>query len=93
MEMLAMATLINKGYNPKNRGTWYLASAIAYTAKTGRPLMMMTKELYPEVAKQYGTTGNAVERGIRVVVHQVEPGTTNAEVVRRMALEHMAHAD
>jgi hypothetical protein len=92
MEMLAMATLINKGYNPKLAGTWYLASAIAHTARTGRP-MMITKEVYPEVAKQYGTTANAVERGIRRANQDVSPEQTNSEVIHRIALEQMAHAD
>ena len=92
MEMLAMATLINKGYNPKRVGTWYLAAAIAHTARTGRPLMM-TKEVYPEVAKQYNTSIVAVERGIRTAIRDVTPEQSNSEVVRRIALEQMAHED
>lgn len=92
MNMITMAALISKGYNPKRVGTWYLAAAIEHTARTGRP-MAMTKEIYPEVAKEYGTTSVAVERGIRSVIRDAEPMQTNSEVVRRMAAERMAHED
>lgn len=88
MKMLAMATLINKGYDPKRLGTWYLAEAIAQTAQTGRPLMM-TKEVYPAIAKEYQTTATAVERAMRGVVREVEPGKTAGEAVVGYAVERM----
>ena len=92
MNMITMAALISRGYNPKHVGTWYLASAIEHTARTRRP-MAMTKELYPQVAKEHGTTAVAVERGMRTAIRNAEPGHTNAEVVRRMAAEWAAHED
>lgn len=86
MKTLALVTLINKGYDPKHLGTWYLAEAIAQTAAARRPLML-TKEVYPQIAKEYDTTASAVEKAMRSVVKRAEPGATAAEVVRGDALE------
>lgn len=49
--------------------TGFFHTAYAVSLCTARPdrLLLVTKWLYPEVAKQYGTNWKAVERNIRTV--------------------------
>lgn len=49
--------------------TGFFHTAYAVSLCVGRPdrLLLVTKWLYPEVAKQYGTNWKAVERNIRTV--------------------------
>lgn len=77
--------LRRRGYSPKMCGTWHLLRAIEITREAGRPLMM-TKEVYPAIARYAQTTPAAVERSIRGSIARAEPGRTNAEVVRDVAL-------
>lgn len=86
MRTLALVTLINKGYDPKRLGTWYLADAIASTAAARRPLAL-TKEIFPKVAKEYDTTAAAVERAVRTVIKDFEPGETAGDIIRGYAVE------
>lgn len=46
-------------------GFSYLASAVLMVSQDSSRLLLITKRLYPEVAKEYGTNWKAVERGIR----------------------------
>lgn len=62
------------GFQARHQGTTYLLSAMElYT-----PGMQLTKELYPQVARMYGTSPAAVERGIRVAIaYAAATGTGN----------------
>ena len=53
--------MLSFGFRERYRGTDYLRRAVV----EWRPGMGMTKELYPRIAKQCGTTPGAVERGMR----------------------------
>lgn len=48
-------------------GFFYTACAVALCVEQPDRLLLVTKWLYPEVAKQYGTNWKAVERNIRTV--------------------------
>ncbi|MCI8293899.1 MAG: sporulation protein [Hespellia sp.] len=48
-------------------GFFHTAYAVLLCAEQPEQSLMMTKWLYPEVAKQYGTNWKAVERNIRRV--------------------------
>ena len=51
------------------KGYQYLRSAILMAVADMDILNSITKQLYPEIAKQYGTTSSRVERAIR---HAIE---------------------
>lgn len=84
--------LKRRGYSSRMSGTWHLLKAVEMTRQSGRPLMM-TKELYPAIARSMGTTPAAVERSIRHSISHAEPGRTNAEVIRDVAMGMYSHED
>lgn len=51
------------------RGYLYLKSAILYVVTNSAPFYLLTKEIYPFVAKKYGSTASCVERDIRYVIN------------------------
>ncbi|MBQ6890596.1 MAG: hypothetical protein IJN53_06250 [Oscillospiraceae bacterium] len=84
--------LMRRGYSTKVSGTWYLKTAAEMTRDAGRPLML-TKEVYPAIARLMKTTPTAVERSMRTSIGKAEPGRTNTEVVRELALGMIHHED
>ena len=56
------------GVTANYKGFPYTAYAVALCAEHPELLLMVTKDLYPRVARQYRTTWQAVERDIRTVV-------------------------
>lgn len=54
-------TLLALGHDDYNRGTAYIRDAV----KMYRPGMMMTKELYPGIARLHESTPARVERSMR----------------------------
>lgn len=60
-------------------GAYYLRAAVLLW----RPGMSVTKELYPAVAKEFGTTAPRVERAIR---HAIETGWDRAAEYDRAAI-------
>ena len=63
------STLQKIGMTCNLKGYRYVRTAIAMVFEDVRLLGVITKELYPSIAIQYGTTGSRVERAIR---HAVE---------------------
>ena len=61
--------LLELGHDDFNRGTAYLREAV----KQYTPGMMMTKELYPAIAKAHGSTPSRIERCMR---HAIEKAWT-----------------
>lgn len=59
--------LYRLGVTANYTGFFHTAYAISLCAKQPDRLIMVTKWLYPEVAKQYNTNWKAVERNIRTV--------------------------
>lgn len=55
------------GVTANYKGFSYTAYAAALCAERPDLLLLVTKSLYPKVAKQYGTNWRAVERNIRTV--------------------------
>lgn len=56
------------GVTGNYKGCRYTAYAVALCAEEPDLLLLVTKNLYPEVARQYSTTWQAVERDIRTVI-------------------------
>ena len=59
--------LFRLGITPNYAGFEQAASAVQLCIEQPRRLELVTKWLYPDVAKECGTTGAAVERNIRTV--------------------------
>lgn len=53
------------GFSGKLRGFRYLTTAIAQTAIEPDRIFLITKSLYPDIARQYETTASKVERTMR----------------------------
>lgn len=53
------------GLTANYRGYFYVSYGIMLCAKEQERLLLVTKRLYPEVEKRYGTNWKAVERSIR----------------------------
>lgn len=59
--------LYRLGATANYTGFSYLVRALQLCAEEPERLLLVTKWLYPDVAKQYGTNWKAVERDIRTV--------------------------
>lgn len=56
------------GITANHRGYFYAAYAVYLVEKQPERLLLVTKWLYPDVARKYGTTWQCVERNIRTVI-------------------------
>lgn len=65
LDLLIGRLFIGIGISPNIRGFNFLRCAIKLTIKNPRLIDSMTKALYPEIAKDFDTTGSKVERAIR----------------------------
>ena len=65
--------LFDLGISPHLKGFRYLRYAIEIAIEDFDSVDMITKILYPEVAKVYKTTAGAVERAIRTAISSTEP--------------------
>ena len=65
--------LFDLGISPHLKGFRYLRRAIEIAIEDFDSVDMITKILYPEVAKVYKTTAGAVERAIRTAISSTEP--------------------
>ena len=63
------------GITPNYRGYDYIVLAIELVFENPARLQHVTKELYPEVAKQYHTDWRAVEHSIRIAILRSWEGT------------------
>ena len=68
MEKIIHNLLNQFGITANYRGFFYISYAVLLALREPERLTYVTKMLYPEVAKYYGTTWSSVERGIRTVV-------------------------
>lgn len=77
-------TLYRLGITAKYRGFFHASYAVSLVVRQPERLLMVTKWLYPEVAKQYRTNWGCVERNIRTIA---ELAWRN----NRAYLEELAH--
>jgi two-component system response regulator (stage 0 sporulation protein A) len=71
------------GITPNYIGFHQALSAVELIRQNPDVLFLVTKQLYPSVAKEYGTTWKAVERNIRSVVSMA--WERNPALVRELA--------
>ena len=62
-------TLYRLGITAKYRGFFHASYAVGLAVKQPERLLMVTKWLYPEVAKHFETSWSCVERNIRTVTN------------------------
>ena len=65
LETRVTAVLHNMGVPAHIKGYHYLREAIILSIKDSEMINSVTKLLYPDIAKEYKTTGQKVERAIR----------------------------
>lgn len=64
----AYSLLHRLGIAENYKGFWYTAYAAVLTAIDQDRLLLVTKRLYPDVARHLGTSWHAVERDLRTVI-------------------------
>lgn len=64
MDKLIISLLCHLGLSSKYKGFFCLAAAIEIAMRDPESLTMITKSLYPQVAKQQNTNWKTVERNI-----------------------------
>lgn len=86
--------LYRLGVTANYTGFFHTACAVALCAEQPERLLLVTKWLYPEVAKQYGTNWKAVERSIRTVGKYIwrENRTLLEQLARRPLAEKPRNA-
>ena len=82
-EVRCSETLLFLGVPASLKGFNYLKTAMQYVYEEPDYIESITKRLYPEVARKYGTTASRVERAIR---HAIERAYDNADIED---LQHM----
>ena len=79
----AFALLSRLGITANYEGFFHAAYSVALARQQPERLLLVTKWLYPEVAKKYGTTWQCVERNIRTIVALA--WTRNPEYLQQLA--------
>lgn len=69
LESRVTSMLHNMGVPANLKGYYYLRSAIIRSVNDRSNLEMITKKLYPEIAKEYSSTSSRIERSMR---HAIE---------------------
>lgn len=62
------ALLHELGISAKYKGYYHMALAVELAMEDEKRLEYVTKRLYPDIAKAFGTTPNCVERDLRTAV-------------------------
>lgn len=63
--------LLFLGLSDKYVGFYYTADAVRLVMERPERMFLITKDVYMETAEIYGTTWNAVERGIRFTINKL----------------------
>ena len=81
--------LYRLGATANYAGFFHTAYAVSLCAQQSDRLLLVTKWLYPEVAKQYKTSWKAVERNIRTVSATI--WRENRPLLEKLAHRHLEH--
>lgn len=91
--MIDYRVTLGMGFRESHAGTKMLRYAANYAAEQQRRSyawqMMVTKNIYPEVARTFGSTPSRVERNIRAAIQAARIPGTNAEVIAQLAEKAM----
>lgn len=75
--------LLQLGATPNYTGFRYCVDAVCLTLEDDQRLLLITKQIYLEIAVRYHTTGMAVERNIRTIIDVV--WKTNPSLLQQLA--------
>lgn len=64
----AYRTLNRLGISANHTGFHYISYGVTLIAEDPTYLLLVTKRLYPDIARQYGTSWHRVERDIRTAI-------------------------
>ena len=67
------------GIMPKVKGYYYINDAVEIIKQRGEEPLLITKDIYPEVAHKYGTSPECVERAIRTSINNA--WSNNKEII------------
>lgn len=85
--MLDYMDTMEMGFAEHHAGTKMLRYAANYAARESRSYewrMMVTKNIYPVVARVFGSTPSRVERNIRAAAKAAGYSMTNAELIAQL---------
>ncbi len=77
-------TLYSLGLSSNLKGFRYVCTAVEMVIEDREYLSLITKRLYPELAKRFSTTSSAVERAVRHLVDKVFVQNTGTEIFMAM---------
>lgn len=87
--MIGYKDTLEMGFSERHSGTKMLRYAANYAAAQMRDSyewrLMVTKNIYPEVARVFRSTPTRVERNIRMAVVCAGYDMTNSEVIAQLA--------
>lgn len=66
------------------KGCDYIVSSICYIHNNSTEFMPITKILYDNIAKQYNTSYQCVEKNIRKVIDRIWKENKNEEIIKRI---------
>lgn len=90
MDKDMMDLLRRLGITRNFKGYYYLADALRLVLEDSNRLLLVTKSVYPEVAKRHGTSAACVERDIRTAAHQA--WRQNQDFVSELARRELRQA-
>lgn len=68
LDVQVTRVLIALGFSPKNIGFHYIRQALVLTVQDPSLLELITKNLYPKLAKQFNTKSMDIERTLRFAI-------------------------
>lgn len=71
------------GIMPRVKGYFYINEAVEIIRRKGEAPLLITKDIYPEVAQKYETSTECVERAIRTSINTA--WMSNREMVNKIA--------
>lgn len=68
-ERMVVGDLLRKfRVSPRYKGFYYVIEAVSIYRQNPETHIMVTKDVYPSIAKKFGTNSNRVERNVRSIV-------------------------
>ena len=71
------------GIMPRVKGYFYINEAVEIIRRKGEEPLLITKDIYPEIAQKYETSTECVERAIRTSINTA--WMNNREMVNKIA--------
>lgn len=92
MEKSVIEIICSEGIPVNCRGFWYLKDAIIFLLENEEDHVLMTKDLYPEIAKRHHTSVAGVEKAIRNAICKTweESSNVNRGIHDNRIINHLS---